>query len=60
MVPQRARARHRSPRVRSPLRHSMKAPLIGYTVLEACNVVVDMPRHRLVARKHYDLKRAVA
>jgi predicted aspartyl protease len=35
-------------------------PLIGYTVLEACNVVVDMTRHRLVARKHYDLKRAVA
>jgi len=28
----------------------------GYTVLEACNVVVDMRRHCLVARKHYDLK----
>jgi predicted aspartyl protease len=35
-------------------------PLIGYTILEACNVMVDMTSHRLVARKHYDLKRAAA
>jgi len=32
-------------------------PLVGYHVLESCNVVVDMVRHRLVARKYYDLKR---
>jgi len=35
-------------------------PLIGYTILEACNVVVDMTQHRLVARKYYDLKRVAA
>jgi hypothetical protein len=44
----------------APNTHGEYEPLIGYTVLEACNVVVDMTRHRLVARKHYDLKRAVA
>ncbi len=31
-------------------------PLVGYTVLEAANVIVDMRRHCLVARKYYDLK----
>ena len=33
-------------------------PLVGYTVLELSNVVVDMMTHRLVARKYYDLKAA--
>ena len=33
-------------------------PLVGYTVLELSNVVVDMVTHRLVARKYYDLKTA--
>jgi hypothetical protein len=32
-------------------------PLVGYHVLESCNAMVDMVRHRLVARKHYHLKR---
>jgi len=44
----------------APNRRGEYEPLIGYTILEACNVMVDMTRHRLVARKHYDLKRAAA
>lgn len=32
-------------------------PLVGYTVLELCNVVIDMGSHSLVARKYYPLKR---
>jgi hypothetical protein len=32
-------------------------PLVGYTILELCNVVIDMRRHCLVARKYYPLKR---
>lgn len=32
-------------------------PLVGCTVLELCNVVVDMRRHCLVARRHHPLKR---
>lgn len=35
-------------------------PLIGYTLLELANVVVDMRRRCLVARRYYDLKRCVA
>ena len=35
-------------------------PLVGYTVLELANVVVDMRRHCLVARRYYNLKRCVA
>ncbi len=35
-------------------------PLIGYTVLELANVTIDMRRHRLVARKYYNLKRCAA
>jgi hypothetical protein len=31
-------------------------PLVGYTILEACNVVVDMSRHRLVAKPYFYLK----
>ena len=31
-------------------------PLVGYTILELCNVVIDMRRHCLVARKYYPLK----
>lgn len=37
--------------------HGRYEPLIGYTVLELANVVVDMRRHCLVARRYYDLKR---
>ncbi len=33
-------------------------PLVGYTVLEMSNVVVDMTSHRLVARRHYLMKSA--
>jgi hypothetical protein len=35
-------------------------PLVGYTVLELANVVVDMRSHRLVAKKYYKLKRCAA
>ena len=35
-------------------------PLIGYTVLELANVVIDMRRHCLVAKKYYELKRCAA
>jgi predicted aspartyl protease len=35
-------------------------PLVGYTVLEKCKVVVDLVTHRLVERRHYLLKRAAA
>ncbi|MGH7893852.1 MAG: hypothetical protein ACREQL_04240, partial [Candidatus Binatia bacterium] len=35
-------------------------PLIGYTVLEACNAIVDMMRHRLFKRRYYDLKHIAA
>jgi predicted aspartyl protease len=31
-------------------------PLVGYTVLDACNVMVDVRRRRLVARRFYSLK----
>ncbi len=31
-------------------------PLVGYTILEACNVVIDMRRHCLVAKSRYSLK----
>jgi len=33
-------------------------PLVGFTVLEKSNVVVDMTSHRLVARRHYLMKTA--
>ena len=33
-------------------------PLVGYTVLEKSNVVVDMASHQLVARRYYNLKSA--
>jgi len=33
-------------------------PLVGCTVLEKSNVVVDVVTHRLVARKYYNLKSA--
>jgi predicted aspartyl protease len=32
-------------------------PLVGYTVLELANVVIDMRRHCLVAKKYHKLKR---
>lgn len=32
-------------------------PLVGCTILELCNVVIDMRRHCLVARRYYPLKR---
>jgi predicted aspartyl protease len=35
-------------------------PLIGYTVLELANVVIDMRSHSLVAKKYYKLKRCAA
>jgi hypothetical protein len=35
-------------------------PLVGYTVLELANVVIDMRRHCLVAKKYYKLKRFAA
>jgi hypothetical protein len=35
-------------------------PLVGYTVLELANVVIDMRRHCLVAKKYYMLKRCAA
>ena len=35
-------------------------PLVGYTVLELANVVIDMRRHCLVAKKYYKLKRCAA
>jgi hypothetical protein len=35
-------------------------PLVGYTILESCGVVVDLVTHRLIARKYYDLKRSCA
>ena len=35
-------------------------PLIGFTVLEQCNLMIDMKEHRLVARKRFLLKRAAA
>jgi hypothetical protein len=35
-------------------------PLVGYTVLELENVVIDMRRHCLVAKKYYKLKRCAA
>ena len=34
-------------------------PLVGYTVLQLANVVIDMRRHCLVARKAYALTRIV-
>ena len=43
-----------------PRKDGSYEPLVGYTVLEASNVVIDMRRHCLVARKHYDLKRLLA
>jgi len=35
-------------------------PLVGYMILEACNVVVDPVARRLVARKAYPMKRLAA
>ena len=35
-------------------------PLVGYTVLELANVVIDMRRYCLVAKKYYKLKRCAA
>jgi hypothetical protein len=35
-------------------------PLVGDTVLELANVVIDMRRHCLVAKKYYKLKRCAA
>jgi predicted aspartyl protease len=35
-------------------------PLIGYTVLEQCNLMIDMKLHRLVARERYLVKRTAA
>ena len=40
-----------------PGRRGAYEPLVGYTILELCNVVIDMRRHCLVARKYYPLKR---
>ena len=37
--------------------HGRYEPLVGYTILESCGLVVDLVTHRLVARKYYDLKR---
>jgi hypothetical protein len=43
-----------------PRRDGTYEPLVGYTVLELANVVIDVRRHCLVARKYYDLKRCAA
>ena len=43
-----------------PRRDGTYEPLVGYTVLELANVVIDMRRHCLVARKTYKLKRLAA
>jgi hypothetical protein len=33
-------------------------PLVGYTLLEICGVVIDLVSRRLVARRSLDLKAA--
>ena len=35
-------------------------PLVGFTVLELANVVIDMRSHSLVAKEYYKLKRCAA
>ena len=32
-------------------------PLVGYTILELCGIVIDMVSHQLVARQYFDVKR---
>jgi predicted aspartyl protease len=39
-----------------PGRHEAYEPLVGYTILERCGLVIDMVTHRLVARKYFDAK----
>lgn len=44
----------------APRRDGAYEPLVGSTVLELANVVIDMRRHCLVARKYYNLKSCAA
>ena len=43
-----------------PRKDGTYEPLVGDTVLQLANVVIDMRRHCLVARKRYKLKRFAA
>ena len=43
-----------------PRRDGSCEPLVGYTVLELANVMIDMRHHSLVAPKYYKLKRCAA
>jgi|SRR5215813_10989659 len=42
-----------------PGRRDAYEPLVGYTILERCGLVIDLLTHRLVARKYFDAKSVV-